>query len=30
MNPFHVIAGIVAVGLFLYLLRALLKPEDFS
>ncbi|MBP7864667.1 MAG: K(+)-transporting ATPase subunit F [Acidobacteria bacterium] len=30
MNLFHVIAGILAAGLFLYLLRALLKPEDFS
>ncbi len=30
MNVLHVIAGVVALGLFVYLLVALLAPERFS
>ena len=30
MNPLYLIAGIISVALFIYLLLALLKPEWFS
>ena len=30
MNPLYLIAGIVAVGLLLYLVLALVKPEWFG
>jgi K+-transporting ATPase KdpF subunit len=30
MNPLYVIAGIISVGLFIYLVVALLKPEWFG
>jgi K+-transporting ATPase KdpF subunit len=30
MNPLHVVGAIVVLGLLVYLLVALLKPETFS
>ena len=30
MNVFYVISGLIAAGLFIYLLLALLKPEWFG
>lgn len=30
MNPLHLIAGVVALGLLLYLIFALVKPEWFG
>jgi K+-transporting ATPase KdpF subunit len=30
MNPLYIITGIIAVGLFVYLVLALLKPEWFG
>jgi K+-transporting ATPase KdpF subunit len=30
MNPLYVVAGIIAVGLLVYLVAALLKPEWFG
>jgi K+-transporting ATPase KdpF subunit len=30
MNPLYVIAGVIAVGLLVYLVAALLKPEWFG
>ncbi|CAK0764354.1 potassium-transporting ATPase KdpF subunit [Gammaproteobacteria bacterium] len=30
MNWLHIISAVVAVGLLIYLIAALLKPEDFS
>lgn len=30
MSLFHLISGIITVGLLIYLIVALLKPEDFS
>lgn len=30
MNMLYIIAGAIALALFVYLLLALLKPEDFS
>ena len=30
MNVFYVISGVIAVGLFIYLVLALLKPEWFG
>ena len=30
MNVFYVISGLIAVGLFIYLALALLKPEWFG
>jgi K+-transporting ATPase KdpF subunit len=30
MNPLHLIAGLIASGLFVYLVLALLKPEWFG
>jgi len=30
MSIFHIIGAIIAAALFLYLVAALLKPEDFS
>ncbi len=30
MNVLYIIAGVVVVGLFIYLLLALLKPEWFG
>jgi K+-transporting ATPase KdpF subunit len=30
MNVFYVISGAIAVGLFIYLVLALLKPEWFG
>jgi len=30
MNVFYVISGLIAVGLFIYLVLALLKPEWFG
>lgn len=30
MNPLYVLTGIVVLGLFVYLLVALLKPEAFE
>jgi K+-transporting ATPase KdpF subunit len=29
MNPLYLIGGLIALGLFVYLLLALLKPEWF-
>ncbi len=29
MNPLYVIAGLIALALFVYLIFALLKPEAF-
>ena len=30
MNWIYILSGIVAAGLLIYLIAALLKPEDFS
>jgi len=30
MNIFHLLGGVVAVALLIYLVLALLHPEDFS
>jgi K+-transporting ATPase KdpF subunit len=30
MNVFYVISGLIALGLFIYLVLALLKPEWFG
>lgn len=30
MNPMHVVAGLVTLGLLVYLFAALLVPERFS
>jgi K+-transporting ATPase KdpF subunit len=30
MNPLYVIAGIITIGLLIYLVLALLKPEWFG
>ena len=30
MNPLYLIAGLLSLGLFLYLVAALLKPEWFG
>jgi K+-transporting ATPase KdpF subunit len=30
MNPLYLLAGVIAVGLWLYLVLALLKPEWFG
>jgi len=30
MGPFYLISGVLALGLLIYLLVALLKPEVFS
>jgi K+-transporting ATPase KdpF subunit len=30
MNPLYVVAGLIALGLFVYLFVALLKPEKFE
>jgi K+-transporting ATPase KdpF subunit len=30
MNPLYLITGLIAVGLFVYLVLALLKPEWFE
>jgi len=30
MNPLYVIAGLISLGLFIYLVLALLKPEWFG
>jgi len=30
MNPLYLIAGVISVALFIYLLLALLKPEWFD
>ncbi len=30
MNPLYVIGGLIALGLFIYLLVALLRPERFE
>jgi K+-transporting ATPase KdpF subunit len=30
MNPLYWIAGLIALGLFIYLVIALLKPEKFG
>ena len=30
MSTFHIVSAIVAVALFIYLIAALLNPEDFS
>ena len=30
MNPLYVIAGVIALGLLVYLMAALLKPEWFG
>ncbi len=30
MNPLYVVAGVIVVGLFVYLVAALLKPEWFG
>ncbi len=30
MNPLYILTGIVVLGLFVYLLVALLKPEAFE
>lgn len=30
MSAFHVIGAVVAVALLIYLIAALLRPEDFS
>jgi K+-transporting ATPase KdpF subunit len=30
MNMLTVVAGLLAAGLFVYLVAALLRPEDFS
>jgi K+-transporting ATPase KdpF subunit len=30
MNPLYVIAGLIALGLLVYLVAALLKPEWFG
>ena len=30
MNVWNVIAGVLAAGLFIYLVAVLLRPEDFS
>jgi len=30
MNAFYVISGLIALGLFIYLVLALLKPEWFG
>ncbi|MCC6398398.1 MAG: K(+)-transporting ATPase subunit F [Bacteroidetes bacterium] len=30
MNPLYLVSGVVALGLFIYLFVALLKPEKFE
>ncbi len=30
MNPTHILAGLIALGLLVYLFAALLKPEWFE
>lgn len=30
MNWLHIVSAIVAIGLLIYLVAVLLKPEDFS
>lgn len=30
MTAWHIAAGLIALGLLVYLLAALLRPEDFS
>ena len=30
MSIFHIVSAVVAVGLLVYLIAALLNPEDFS
>lgn len=30
MSPLHFVGGLVALGLLVYLVAALLRPEDFS
>ena len=30
MNPLYIIAGVIAIGLLIYLVLALLKPEWFG
>lgn len=30
MNAFYIISGLIALGLFIYLVLALLKPEWFG
>jgi len=30
MSVMHIVTAIIAVGLLVYLIAALLKPEDFS
>jgi len=30
MSAFYIISAVVAAGLFVYLIYALFKPEDFS
>jgi K+-transporting ATPase KdpF subunit len=30
MNPWEILAGLLAVGLLVYLVAVLLHPEDFS
>ncbi|HUW38893.1 MAG TPA: K(+)-transporting ATPase subunit F [Rhodocyclaceae bacterium] len=30
MSVFHIVSAVVAVGLLIYLIAALLHPEDFS
>lgn len=30
MSPLHIVTGVIAVGLFVYLVLALVKPEWFG
>lgn len=30
MSIFHIVSAVIAVALLIYLIAALLKPEDFS
>ncbi|HEY9146652.1 MAG TPA: K(+)-transporting ATPase subunit F [Thiobacillus sp.] len=30
MSAMHIVTAVIAVGLLVYLIAALLKPEDFS
>ena len=30
MSAMHIVTAVIAVGLLVYLITALLKPEDFS
>ena len=30
MSVFHIVSAVIAVGLLIYLIAALLYPEDFS